>query len=155
MQRAALTAGDAIAEGEGLAGGGAAVALFAGELAHARIEEPCALRAGRVLVAGVGGGEVAIGEAFGEDRFSLLAVESEALGLLVLFVPIEAEPLRPSKMDCTLASVLRSTSVSSRRSTMVPPLWRAKSQLKMKVRALPTWRKPVGEGAKRTRRAFD
>jgi hypothetical protein len=34
---------------------------------------------------------------------------------------------------------------------MVPPLWRAKSQLKMKVRSLPTWRKPVGEGAKRTR----
>jgi hypothetical protein len=34
---------------------------------------------------------------------------------------------------------------------MVPLLWRAKSQLKMKVRALPTWRKPVGEGAKRTR----
>jgi hypothetical protein len=34
---------------------------------------------------------------------------------------------------------------------MVPPLWRAYSQLKMKVRALPTWRKPVGDGAKRTR----
>src|SRR6185312_11616252 len=58
---------------------------------------------------------------------------------------------RPSKMDWMLASVLRSTSVSSRRRTMIPPLWRAKSQLKMKVRALPTCRKPVGEGAKRTR----
>src|SRR6185437_13468149 len=34
---------------------------------------------------------------------------------------------------------------------MVPLLWRAKSQLKMNVRALPTWRNPVGEGAKRTR----
>jgi len=28
---------------------------------------------------------------------------------------------------------------------------RAYNQLKMKVRALPTWRNPVGEGAKRTR----
>jgi hypothetical protein len=37
---------------------------------------------------------------------------------------------------------------------MAPWLWRAKSQLKMKVRALPTWRKPVGEGAKRTRGAI-
>jgi len=30
-------------------------------------------------------------------------------------------------------------------------LWRAYSQLKIKVRALPTWRNPVGDGAKRTR----
>jgi hypothetical protein len=34
---------------------------------------------------------------------------------------------------------------------MVPPLWRAYNQLKINVLALPTWRKPVGEGAKRTR----
>ena len=34
---------------------------------------------------------------------------------------------------------------------MVPPLRRAYSQLKMKVRALPTCRNPVGDGAKRTR----
>jgi hypothetical protein len=34
---------------------------------------------------------------------------------------------------------------------MVPPFRRAYSQLKMKVRALPTWRNPVGDGAKRTR----
>jgi len=53
-------------------------------------------------------------------------------------------------MEFTEASVLRSTSVSSRRRTIVPPFRRAYSQLKMKVRALPTWRKPVGEGAKRT-----
>ena len=57
----------------------------------------------------------------------------------------------PSKIDCTEASVLRSTSVSSRRSTMVPAFRRAYNQLKMKVRALPTCKKPVGEGAKRTR----
>jgi ribosomal protein L32E len=35
---------------------------------------------------------------------------------------------------------------------MVPRFRRANSQLKMKVRALPTWRKPVGDGAKRTRK---
>ena len=33
----------------------------------------------------------------------------------------------------------------------MPPLWRAYNQLKIKVRALPTCRNPVGEGAKRTR----
>src|SRR5437763_16893466 len=59
--------------------------------------------------------------------------------------------LRPSKIEVTEASVLRSTSVSSSRRIMVPPVRRAYNQLKMKVRALPTWRKPVGEGAKRTR----
>src|SRR5580658_7237500 len=57
----------------------------------------------------------------------------------------------PSKIESTEAWVLRSTSVSSSRRIMVPPLWRAYSQLKMNVRALPTCRKPVGEGAKRTR----
>ena len=34
---------------------------------------------------------------------------------------------------------------------MVPPFRRAYSQLKIKVRALPTWRNPVGDGANRTR----
>src|SRR6266567_3466305 len=57
---------------------------------------------------------------------------------------------RPSKMELTDASVLRSTSVSSSRKIMVPAFRRAYSQLKMNVRALPTWRNPVGEGAKRT-----
>ena len=33
----------------------------------------------------------------------------------------------------------------------MPPFRRAYNQLKIKVRALPTWRNPVGEGAKRTR----
>jgi hypothetical protein len=37
---------------------------------------------------------------------------------------------------------------------MVPALWRAYNQLKINVLALPTWRNPVGEGAKRTR-GFD
>ncbi len=37
------------------------------------------------------------------------------------------------------------------RRIMAPPSRLAKSQLKMKVRALPMCRNPVGEGAKRTR----
>ncbi len=40
----------------------------------------------------VGGGEVAIGEALGEDGFGLLAVQGQAFGLLVLFVPGETQP---------------------------------------------------------------
>src|ERR1700683_3244790 len=36
------------------------------------------------------------------------------------------------------------------RSTNVPPCWRANSQLKSEVRALPTCNSPVGDGAKRT-----
>src|SRR5579863_6097241 len=54
-------------------------------------------------------------------------------------------------MELTEASLLRSTSVSSRRRIIVPPVLRAYNQLKINVRALPTWRNPVGEGAKRTR----
>src|SRR5262249_43484324 len=57
----------------------------------------------------------------------------------------------PSKMEFTDASVLRSTSVSSSRKTMVPPFRRAYNQLKIKVRALPTCKNPVGDGANRTR----
>ena len=38
------------------------------------------------------GGEVAIGEALGKDGFGLLAVQGEAFGLLVLFVPGETQP---------------------------------------------------------------
>jgi hypothetical protein len=54
-------------------------------------------------------------------------------------------------MEFTDASVLRSTSVSSRRRIIVPPFRRAYNQLNMKVRALPTCRNPVGEGANLTR----
>src|ERR1019366_3818765 len=38
-------------------------------------------------------------------------------------------------------------------TTNAPPWRRAKSQLNRAVRALPTWKKPVGEGAIRTRGA--
>src|SRR5262245_20293095 len=54
-------------------------------------------------------------------------------------------------MDSSDAAVFRPASVSSIRRTIVPPYRRANNQLKMKVRALPMCKKPVGEGAKRTR----
>ena len=43
------------------------------------------------------GREVAIGQALGEDRFGQLAVQAEPLGLLVLFVPLQAEPAQSFK----------------------------------------------------------
>jgi hypothetical protein len=47
------------------------------------------------------------------------------------------------------ASVERARSVSSMRSSILPPVARANSQLKSAVRAPPMCRKPVGDGAKR------
>src|SRR5215470_16886247 len=49
------------------------------------------------------------------------------------------------------SSVERERSVSSIRRMKAPRWWRARSQLKSAVRAPPTWRWPVGLGAKRTR----
>src|SRR5229473_2889584 len=59
----------------------------------------------------------------------------------------------------TASCVERRRSVSSMRSRKIPPSpcswwWRAKSQLNSAVRAPPMWRKPVGEGAKRTTTAM-
>jgi hypothetical protein len=99
----------------------------------------------------MGGSEVAVGQAFLEDRPAVLRCRSMRSDCLYSSSQPKFSHFRPSKMEWTEASVLRSTSVSSSRRIMVPPLWRAYSQLKIKVRALPTWRNPVGEGAKRTR----
>ena len=85
-------AGHAEAQGEGLSGGGAAVAFVAREFAHAGVEEPGSVGAGFFAIAALGEGEVAVGEAFFEDRVGHLAMEGEAVGLLVLFVPTEIEP---------------------------------------------------------------
>jgi hypothetical protein len=53
---------------------------------------------------------------------------------------------------CSVApSTSRFMSVFSIRSRQSPPCWRAKNQLKRNVRAVPTWRKPVGDGAMRRR----
>src|SRR4030088_1426296 len=54
-------------------------------------------------------------------------------------------------MDDSDSRVDRSTSVSSTRRMNVPCDPRASSQLNSAVRAFPTWRYPVGLGAKRTR----
>ena len=58
---------------------------------------------------------------------------------------------RPSRMSCSNAAVLRATSVSSSRSTNVPPVWRANRKLNSAVRAVPMCSGPVGLGAIRTR----
>src|SRR3546814_668991 len=52
-------------------------------------------------------------------------------------------------MASTYSSRDRSASVSSRRSRKRPPFFRAHIQLSSAVRFLPTFRLPVGEGAKR------
>src|ERR1700741_3377567 len=56
-----------------------------------------------------------------------------------------------SRICSTFSGVERSRSVSSIRSTSVPPWPRASSQLYSAVRAPPMWSAPVGDGAKRTR----
>src|SRR5216683_5660639 len=55
----------------------------------------------------------------------------------------------PSRMASMASLVERSRSVSSIRSSILPPRFLAYSQLNSAVRAPPMWRKPVGEGAKR------
>ena len=98
------------------------------------------------------GREIAIGQPFWKIASATGAVQSQALGLLVLLVPAEIEPAQPFENGIDGdARYCAPTSVSSMRRIIVPPLWRAYSQLKMKVRALPMCRNPVGEGAKRTR----
>ena len=92
-ERCPRVARNAEAQGERLAGGGAAVALLARKFAHSGIEQPGALRAGPLAVAGVGGREIAVSQAFLENRFGHLAVQGPAFGLLVLFVPAEPQPL--------------------------------------------------------------
>src|SRR5271157_764007 len=57
----------------------------------------------------------------------------------------------PSRIPSTISGEERSKSVSSMRRTSVPPQCRSNSQLNSAVRAPPTWRYPVGEGAKRRR----
>ena len=61
-------------------------------------------------------------------------------------MPIQASE---SMMPCVHSGRLRASSVSSMRSTNVPPVWRASAQLNSAVRAPPTWKKPVGDGANR------
>src|SRR3984885_12372100 len=56
-----------------------------------------------------------------------------------------------SSAEAMYSGVTRLWSVSSIRSTKVPPVCRAKAQSYSAVRMLPTCRSPLGEGAKRPR----
>src|SRR5262249_12700768 len=57
---------------------------------------------------------------------------------------------RPSRIPSTSSGLFRSASVSSIRRIIVPPCRRTKSQLNSAVRAPPTCRYPVGDGANLT-----
>jgi hypothetical protein len=97
------------------------------------------------------GVKVAVRQALVEDRPGQRPVQVQPLGLAVFLVPAQLQPPQAFEDGVSDCRVLRSTSVSSMRRIIVPRFRRAYSQLKMKVRALPMCRKPVGEGAKRTR----
>src|ERR1017187_8624132 len=64
---------------------------------------------------------------------------------------VSSSQLSVSRMAASLSGTYRPWSVSSMRSTKLPPVERAASQAKRAVRTLPRWRKPVGEGANRVR----
>ena len=122
-----------------------------------------ALLAGRAaeLVELPSRGERVVGLPLGDELLGHLLISGKALTLSIAavgtadfdaFVPVQAEP--PNAVEDVggvLGRVFRSRSVSSLRKINVPPLARANSQLYNAVRAPPTWRYPVGDGANRTR----
>ena len=90
----------------------------------------------------------------------MFAVNIQAFGLAIgsirsaqvrPFVPVEAEPLEVGDELIFVAGFAAFDIGVFDAQDHVPPFCRAKSQLNRAVRALPTWRWPVGEGAKRTR----
>ncbi len=83
---------DAVAQGEGLARGGTAVALGGRQLAHVGVEEPRALGARARSLSGLRGSEIAIGQAFAENGVGQLAVQGEAFRLAILLIPTQVEP---------------------------------------------------------------
>src|SRR5208282_3951125 len=85
-------AGNTKAKRKGFSGGGSTVAFGARKFAHAGVAEPGLIGAGFFAVAGVGGSEVAVSEALLKYGVGNLAVQGEAFGLLVFFVPPEVEP---------------------------------------------------------------
>ena len=70
------------------------VALFARKFAHAGIEQPRPLRSRPFAVSCVRGREIAVGETFLKDGLRHLPVQISALGLLIFFVPAQAEPFQ-------------------------------------------------------------
>jgi hypothetical protein len=80
-------AGHAKAQGERLSGGGAAVAFGARKLAHPGIEQPRPLRARSFAVPGVGGSEIAVGEAFLERSPRRFAGEARRVPIACIARP--------------------------------------------------------------------
>jgi len=68
--------------------------FFAGEFAHSGVEQPCSLRAGFLTVACVSGSEVAVGQAFFEDRLRGPLMKRAPFGLLIFLVPAHAQPFQ-------------------------------------------------------------
>ena len=85
-------AGDTEAKGERLSGCGPAVAFGTGEFSHSGIKQPGLIGAGFFSVAGVGGSEISVRQALLKDGVGNLAVQGEAFGLLVFFIPSKIEP---------------------------------------------------------------
>src|SRR5256885_13824913 len=88
---------DAETQSKRLSGIGTAVTFFAGQLAHTRIEQPRPLRSRFFAFARVGRGEIAVSEASLKDSFRHLPVQSSTVGLLVILVPAQAQPLKSFK----------------------------------------------------------
>jgi hypothetical protein len=87
-------------------------------------------------------------------RFQLVGgffVLGEAMRLVGALAPVEAEPREVVDDACSYSLVERARSVSSMRKRTVPPCGIANSQFINAVRTLPTWMRPVGDGAKRRR----
>jgi len=78
-------------------------------------------------------------------------MQSEPLGLLVFLVPIQTQPAQPVKngIDRGFCITLNVSVVEPQDHRSAVPA--GIQQLKINVRALPTCRKPVGDGANRTR----
>src|SRR5664279_2092250 len=88
----ARATGNTEAEGEGLSGRSSPVAFVAGKLAHAGVEKPSLIGAVFLAVPGVGGGEVAVSQTLLKDGAGDLAVQGQAFGLFVFFIPTKIEP---------------------------------------------------------------
>ena len=84
-----------------------------------------------------GGREVAIRKPFSKIAQAAAAMQIEAVGLAVEFIPAEVEPVEPfvDGIQRRLRVPLDVGIVDAQDTA--PPWWRAYSQLKMNVRALP------------------
>ena len=118
--RLARFARHSVAHYERLAGGGAAVAFFARELAHRGMESQWPSMWFFSSASTCERREIAIGQPFRQNLIRQFPVQVQAFGLAVEFVPAQIQPFNPSKMESSEVWVLRSTSVSSMRRIMTP-----------------------------------